>query len=115
MGTMMRFWEQPRRCRSASIDTRRRRRRPQAEELDGRALLTAVAGVDYALTGYRWSNPGHITYSIVPDGVQWDHGITNLVASFNARFGDGPWQRAIAQALATWQSAANLNITPVPD
>jgi hypothetical protein len=78
-------------------------------------MLSAVAGVDYILSGYQWPNPSSITYSIVPDGVQWDHGITSLNATFNARFGDGPWQRAIAEALATWQSAANLNIAQVSD
>ena len=89
----------------------RHRRQPSAEGLESRGMLSAVAGVDYILSGYQWPNPSSITYSIVPDGVQWDHGITNLNATFNARFGDGPWQRAIAEALATWQSAANLNLT----
>ncbi len=96
----------------------RRQRRPSVEGIEGldtRVLLTAVAGVDYILTGYQWPDPSHITYSIVPDGVQWDHGITNLNATFNAKFGNGPWQRAIAEALATWESVANINIAQVAD
>ena len=47
--------------------------------------------------------------------MQWDHGITNLNATFNAKFGNGPWQRAIAEALATWESVANINIAQVAD
>ena len=40
--------------------------------------MTGIAGYDYVLTGYTWPNPGHITYSIAPDGVFWDHG-TNIL------------------------------------
>ena len=85
------------------------------EGLEIRDLKSAVAGVDYLDSGYQWANPRHITYSIVPDGVQWDHGITDLNGVFNAKFGNGPWQRAIAEALATWESVANINITQVAD
>ena len=85
------------------------------ERLETRDLKSAVSGVDYLDSGYQWANPSHITYSIVPDGVQWDHGITNLNATFNAKFGNGPWQRAIAEALATWESVANINIAQVAD
>jgi len=85
------------------------------EGLEARDLKSAVAGVDYLDSGYQWANPSHITYSIAPDGVQWDHGITNLNAVFNAKFGNGPWQRAIAEALATWESVANINIAQVAD
>jgi hypothetical protein len=91
------------------------RRQPGVESLEIRGMMSAVAGVDYLLSGYKWLDPGHITYGIVPDGVQWDHGITNLNATFNARFGNGPWQRAIAAALATWEAAANINIALVGD
>jgi hypothetical protein len=93
----------------------RLRTRPCLEGLESRALLSAVAGVDYLFSGFQWANPGQITYSIVPDGVQWDHGITNLNATFNAKIGNGPWQRAIAEALATWESVANINISQVAD
>ncbi len=100
-------------------DRRRRRRprrwRPEAEGLEGRALLSAVAGVDYTLSGYQWANPTRITYSIAPDGVTWDHGINVLNATFNAKFGAGNWERTIAKDLATWESVANINIVPVSD
>jgi predicted Zn-dependent protease len=102
-------------AQSKGLVRARLRRRPCLEGLETRDLKSAVAGVDYLDSGYQWANPSHITYSIVPDGVQWDHGITNLNAAFNAKFGNGSWQRAIAEALATWESVANVNIAQVAD
>jgi hypothetical protein len=93
----------------------RARCRLACEELEARALLAVVPGTDYVLSGFRWPNPSHITFSFPPDGVQWDHGINNLNATFNARFGPGVWERPIALALATWESVANINIAEVPD
>jgi hypothetical protein len=76
----------------------------------------ATPGYDYLLSGNSWLDPGHITYSIAPDGVFWDHGTNNLNATFNTRFGTGgTWQAQIARALATWESVANINIAPVAD
>ena len=78
--------------------------------------MTSIAGYDYLLSGESWADPSHITYSIAPDGVFWDHGTNNLNATFNAKFGtDGTWQKQIARALATWESVANINIVPVAD
>jgi len=78
--------------------------------------MSVIPGYDYVLQGESWPNPSHITYSIAPDGVWWDHGINNLNATFNARFGtSGIWERQIALALATWESVANINIVPVSD
>ena len=78
--------------------------------------MTAIPGYDYVVTGYSWPNPNHITYSIAPDGVLWDHGTNDLNAVFNAKFGtSGVWQQQIARALATWESVANINIVPVAD
>ncbi|MGC8643543.1 MAG: matrixin family metalloprotease [Isosphaeraceae bacterium] len=96
-----------------------RKCRPSRDRLEERTLLSggsAVAGYDYVLSGYSWPNPAHITYSIAPDGVFWDHGTNNLNATFNAKFGtSGIWQEQIARALATWESVANINIVPVAD
>ncbi len=69
----------------------------------------------YVLEGTQWSNPGHITYSIAPDGTVWDQGVNNLNASLNAEIGPGAWQEQIAKALATWESVANINISPTSD
>jgi predicted Zn-dependent protease len=76
----------------------------------------ATAGTDYMVTGLKWSNASRITYSIAPDGVYWSHGANSLNAYFNSTLGtNGTWQREIARALATWQSAANINIVQVAD
>jgi hypothetical protein len=97
-------------------DAPRRGSRPIGEVLESRQLLSAVPGFDYRLSGYRWSNPARITYSIPPDGVFWDRGVNRLNAEFDARFGSSQaWHREIARALATWQAVANLNFVPVPD
>ena len=92
------------------------RRTAVLERLEERQLLTAaVAGVDYVLTGFSWSNPAHITYSIAPDGVSWDHGVNDLNAVLDNKVGPGVWERAIATALANWEAAANINIGLVSD
>lgn len=78
----------------------------------------ATAGADYVLAGanLQWSDPSRITYSIAPDGVFWGHGTNTLNAYFNSTIGtNGAWQRAIARALATWESVANINIVQVAD
>lgn len=93
----------------------RRRLRPSLSDvLEDRQLL-ATAGVDYVLSGYKWSNPSRITYSIAPDGVTWISGTNTIDAAFDAKFGAGNWEREIARALATWQAAADINIVPVAD
>ena len=88
------------------------RARLQVESLEGRTLLSSGSS-DYVLSGTQWADPGHITYSIAPDGVAWDAGPNNLNATFNAQFGYGTWQREIARALATWEDWANINIVQV--
>ncbi len=86
------------------------------DRLEERSLMSVIPNYDYVLYGSSWANPSHITYSIAPDGVFWDHGTNNLSASFNAKFGtSGIWERQIALALATWESVANINIVPVAD
>ncbi len=90
-------------------------RKLSCDRLEERALMT-TPGYDYVLNNTSWANPSHITYSIAPDGVFWDHGTNNLNATFNAKFGtNGIWERQIALALATWESVANINIVPVSD
>jgi predicted Zn-dependent protease len=84
------------------------------ESLEGRMLL-ATAGYDYVLSGYDWSNPSHITYSVAPDGMYWSHGANNLNATLNPKLGYGTWQREFALALANWESMANINIAQVAD
>jgi predicted Zn-dependent protease len=78
-------------------------------------MLLATAGYDYVLSGYRWTNPSQLSYSVASDGVYWSHGTNNLNAALNAKVGPGVWQRAFALALATWESVANINIAQVAD
>src|SRR6476619_1825773 len=68
---------------------RKLRTRPQCEPLEARRLMASTPGYDYQLSGESWPNPNHISYSIAPDGVFWDHGANNLGAMFNTRFGTG--------------------------
>ncbi len=104
------FWKQ------GANRTDRRTRRLCCDRLEERTLMSVTPGYDYVIQGESWPNPSHITYSIAPDGVWWDHGVDNLNATFNARFGtSGIWERQIALALATWESVANINIVPVAD
>jgi Matrixin len=109
-GQPKQFWKQ------GANRTDRRTRRLCCDRLEERTLMSVTPGYDYVLSGESWPNPSHITYSIAPDGVWWDHGINNLNATFNAKFGtSGIWERQIALALATWESVANINIVPVSD
>src|SRR5215468_11281091 len=62
------------------------------ETLEARELLTSP-GYDYNLSGLQWPDPSHITASIAPDGVWWDHGVNDLNAGFTARFGNAAWPR----------------------
>ena len=87
-----------RRSRNAPERRTQHCRRLACERLEERTLL-ATPGVDYVLTGYSWPNPSHITYSIAPDGVFWDHGTNVLNSTFNAKFGtSGIWEAEIARA-----------------
>lgn len=88
---------------------------PRLDRLESRQMLTGTPGVDYALSGSQWANPTRITYSIAPDGVAWDHGLNSLNAAFDARFGQGVWEKALARALATWESVAEIDIANVAD
>jgi hypothetical protein len=85
----------------------------QWDALEEKQLLSGPT--DYVLSGQSWANPSKITYSFAPDGVNWDGGVDNLNASMNAWYPNGGWQRAIAAALQTWASVANINVVPVAD
>jgi len=91
----------------------RGRSKPACEPLEDRRLMAADPG--YILSGNQWANPGHITFSFPPDGVQWDQATNNLNATFNARFGGTAWQDQVAKALQTWASVANLDFVRTDD
>ncbi len=90
------------------------RGRLECEALETRQMLSTT-GVDYALSGFSWSNPSKITYSLPADGVSWDQGYNNLNASLNANFGNANWKRDFARSLQTWAASANINVVAVAD
>jgi Matrixin len=89
-------------------DRHRRPYRPLCQDLEARTLL-------YAVSGLSWPDPHHITYSIVADGVSWDHGTNRLNAALNEQFGTSAWKRELARALQTWASVANIDIVSTTD
>ena len=107
--------------RDLSVPRQRRRNsprsRPRLEALERREVLsTVVYPGNYTLEGTQWANPSKITFSFVPDGVQWDNGTTNLNSVFNAKFGSPQvWQYQIAKALQSWAASANINLVQVAD
>jgi predicted Zn-dependent protease len=72
-------------------------------------------GTDYTLMGGQWNNSRTITYSVAPDGVQWDQGINNVNATLDSQYGGTSWQGLVARALQTWAAVTNLNFTEVAD
>ncbi len=108
-----RLWKQTTRA-FGSPRIQSTRREPKWEALEERQMLSG-AGVDYVLSGYTWSNPSKITYSMPADGVSWDQGVNNLNTILNADYGGGAWKRELAKALQTWASVANINVVPTAD
>jgi hypothetical protein len=82
--------------------------RPTVEGLEGRLLLSSA-------TGAQWAVPRRITYSFVPDGTSIGGVPSNLQATLNARFPGVSWEGEFAQAAASWQKVADINLSPVPD
>ena len=64
------------------------RRNPGCERLEDQALMR-LSRVTTTSSRASLVNPAHITYSIAPDGVLWDHGTNDLNAVFNAQVRDG--------------------------
>jgi hypothetical protein len=90
------------------------RKEPKWDTLETRQMLS-TASTDYVLSGFTWSNPSKITYSIPADGISWDSGTNNLNATLNAEYGGTSWQYLFAKALQTWAASANINVVPVAD
>lgn len=99
--------ERARRRLSGEI-TRSRALTPRLEGLEGRFLL-------YATTGTQWAKPKRITYSFVPDGTNIGGVPSNLQQTLNARFTTAAWQGQFAAAAAVWQKVAKVNFWPVSD
>jgi hypothetical protein len=82
---------------------------PQLEQLESRL-------VPYTVSGNAWPGPQLVTISFVPDGTNLNGYSSNLVATFNAKFGAAAtWQNIILKAAQTWSAQTNLNFALVGD
>jgi hypothetical protein len=81
---------------------------PAFEDLEDRFLL-------YATTGDLWSIPIRITLSFMPDGTSLGGVPSNLQQTLNKQFATANWQAQILDAAASWEKAANLNVSVVAD
>src|SRR4051794_33278559 len=86
----------------------RQRSRPRLESLESRVVL-------YSASGNAWPAPQLITLSFMPDGTLINGKASNLVSSFNAKFGANAWQATIEKAAQTWAAQTNINFAVVPD
>jgi Matrixin len=98
------------------IGRRRALGRFGCELLETRQLLTGSGlGTDYTLMGGQWDNSKTITFSIAPDGVNWDQGTNDVNAKLDAEFGGTSWENLIVKAFQTWAAVTNLNFQMVAD
>jgi hypothetical protein len=82
---------------------------PRLEPLESRV-------VPYATTGNAWPHPELVTISFQPDGTNLGGVTSNLLSTFNARFGSASaWQNVILQAAQTWAQNAKVNFAVVSD
>lgn len=89
----------------------RARRAPmRIETLESRLLLAAEIGT-------VWPAPKQLTVSFVPDGTVHGNQASSLFREMRASTAlpDEGWQTIILQALQTWASRSNLNVSVVPD
>ena len=69
----------------------------------------------YSASGNAWPNPALITLSFMPDGTLINGKPSNLVSTFNAKFGANAWQTTIQKAAQTWAAQTNINFAVVAD
>lgn len=85
------------------------RARPKVEELESRV-------VPYGTTGNLWPHPELITISFLPDGTDLGGATSNLVSTFNARFGSAAkWQNEFLEAAQVWAQQTDINFAVVSD
>ncbi len=94
--------------RDVARRNRLRSARPVIEGLEDRLLLAT-------LNGGQWSNPIRITYSFIPDGTSIGGTPSNLFSSLDSKYAVSAWERAIEDAAAVWEAAANINLVEVSD
>ena len=72
--------------------------------------------VPYSASGNAWPHPELVTVSFQPDGTDLGGVTSNLVSTFNSRFGSAAaWQNAILKAAQAWAQQTNLNFAVVAD
>jgi hypothetical protein len=82
---------------------------PRIEQLESRV-------VPYSISGDAWPNPQLITLSFVPDGTNLGGGTSNLVSTFNTKFGSAAtWQNQILKAAQLWAQQTNINFSVISD
>ncbi len=87
----------------------RRASRSKVETLEKRVLL-------YATSGNAWPNKDLITLSFMPDGTNLGGATSNLVSTFNTKFGSAAtWQNQILKAAQYWAQQTNINFAVVTD
>jgi hypothetical protein len=83
--------------------------RPHLEELEARV-------VPYSTSGNLWPHAQLVTISFVPDGTNLNGYSSNLISSFNSRYGSpAAWQNVILRAAQVWAQQTNLNFALVCD
>ena len=108
MQTLFKRFSNPSR-QNRSWGSRNGRTGLQVEPLESRI-------VPYNVSGYSWPHPELITISFEPDGTNLGSSVSNLFASFNARFGSvSAWQNQILKAAQVWAQQTNINFAVVPD
>ena len=79
------------------------------ERLEPRLLL-------FATSGNAWPAPSLITISFMPDGTNINGNSSNLVSTFNTKFGSAAtWQNQILKAAQQWAQQTSINFAVVSD
>ena len=87
----------------------RLRSRPALESLESRVVL-------YSASGNLWAAPQLITLSFVPDGTNFNGKSSNLISTFNSKFGSAAaWQNVFLDAAQVWAQQTNINFKVVTD
>ncbi|MBC7818513.1 MAG: matrixin family metalloprotease, partial [Planctomycetaceae bacterium] len=79
------------------------------EKLEDRVLL-------YTTSGNAWPNQQLITISFVPDGTNLGGATSDLISTFNTKFGSADaWQNQILKAAQVWAQQTDINFAVVSD
>jgi hypothetical protein len=95
-----------------------RRSRPASEVRSRRLQIESLEErwVPYATSGNLWPRPERITISFQPDGTNLGGPTSNLITTFNTKFGSASaWQDKILQAAQLWAQQTNINFSVVSD